>query len=279
MRRSAALRAGADACRFLPDLDVALVVPGRRQGAVARACQVALPPIVAAGSARRSAVSPASWRQERRHWAPSCPRKLQPTSTVVTRCSSGEPPVTLQPDYFDSMYELSPDPWGFESRWYEARKYAISLAVLPAERYGDAFEPGCSIGVLTRSLAARCDRLLSCDGSLAAVAATAARTAGLPNVRVEQRVMPGAWPEGDFDLIVFSEILYYFAGEDLGRILDLAVTSLRPRGHCSQCIGGIRLLTTRAAATKSTVSCEAARAGPNGRSPGGRLPGRGLHTQ
>ena len=56
--------------------------------------------------------------------------------------------MTLQPDYFDSMYELSPDPWGFESRWYEARKYAISLAVLPAERYGDAFEPGCSIGVL-----------------------------------------------------------------------------------------------------------------------------------
>ena len=138
--------------------------------------------------------------------------------------------MTLQPDYFDSMYELSPDPWGFESRWYEARKYAISLAVLPAERYGDAFEPGCSIGVLTRSLAARCDRLLSCDGSLAAVTATAARTAELPNVRVEQRVMPGAWPEGDFDLIVFSEILYYFAGEDLGRMLDLAVTSLRPAG-------------------------------------------------
>ena len=138
--------------------------------------------------------------------------------------------MTLQPDYFDSMYELSADPWGFESRWYEARKYAISLAVLPAERYGDAFEPGCSIGVLTRSLAARCDRLLSCDGSPAAVAAAAARTAELPNVRVEQRVMPGAWPEGEFDLIVLSEFLYYFAGEDLDRMLDLAVTSLRPAG-------------------------------------------------
>jgi trans-aconitate methyltransferase len=138
--------------------------------------------------------------------------------------------MTLQPEYFDSMYQLSPDPWGFESRWYEARKYAISLAVLPAERYCDAFEPGCSIGVLTRSLAARCDSLLSCDASPAAVTATARRTAELPNVRVEQRVLPGAWPEGEFDLIVLSELLYYFAGADLDRMLDLAVTSLRPAG-------------------------------------------------
>ena len=55
------------------------------------------------------------------------------------------------------MYSAADDPWGFEERWYERRKYAISLAQLPAERYHRAFEPGCSIGVFTRLLAQRCD--------------------------------------------------------------------------------------------------------------------------
>src|SRR6202012_892716 len=58
-------------------------------------------------------------------------------------------PVTLGPGYFDAMYAAAPDPWGFEERWYEQRKNAISLALLPDRRYRAAFEPGCSIGVLT----------------------------------------------------------------------------------------------------------------------------------
>jgi hypothetical protein len=72
-------------------------------------------------------------------------------------------PVTLGAGYFDGMYQAAADPWGFEDRWYERRKYAIGLALLPAERYRAAFEPGCSIGVLTRMLAPRCGTLLSCD--------------------------------------------------------------------------------------------------------------------
>ncbi len=44
-------------------------------------------------------------------------------------------PVTLGAGYFNGMYEAAADPWGFQDRWYERRKYAISLALLPAERY------------------------------------------------------------------------------------------------------------------------------------------------
>jgi hypothetical protein len=73
--------------------------------------------------------------------------------------------VTLGPEYFEDVYAASEDPWGFTTRWYEERKYSLSLAMLPRRRYGDAFEPGCSIGVLTAMLASRCDRLLSCDVS------------------------------------------------------------------------------------------------------------------
>ena len=139
-------------------------------------------------------------------------------------------PETLGAGYFDGMYSAAADPWGFEERWYERRKYAIALAMLPRERYRAAFEPGCSIGVFSRMLAPRCGTLLSCDLAAAAVRAAAGRTADLPQVRVEQRDIAGQWPSGRFDLIVLSEILYYFGDHDLEQVLKHAAASLEPEG-------------------------------------------------
>jgi SAM-dependent methyltransferase len=139
-------------------------------------------------------------------------------------------PVTLPAGYFEAMYRASADPWGFEHRWYEQRKYAISLALLPARRYHRAFEPGCSIGVLTSMLARRCDALLACDVAEAAVQGAAWRTRDLPHVLIERRKLPGQWPSGGFDLIVFSEILYYFGDRDLRQVLDKAAASLGQGG-------------------------------------------------
>jgi hypothetical protein len=136
--------------------------------------------------------------------------------------------MTVCASYFNDMYASSPDPWGFTSRWYEARKHAITVAMLPKARYRDAFEPGCSIGVLSDLLAPRCEHLLCCDIAPAAVKAAAERTSGHGHVDVQQRALPGDWPEGQFDLIVLSEMLYYFAGSDLDQVLDLAVAALRP---------------------------------------------------
>lgn len=141
-----------------------------------------------------------------------------------------ETPETLGAGYFDGMYAAAADPWGFEDRWYERRKHAISLAMLPRERYRAAFEPGCSIGVFTRMLAPRCGTLLACDLAAAAVQAAAARTADLPQVQVERRDIPGQWPSGRFDLIVLSEILYYFGDHDLEQALKHAAASLEPDG-------------------------------------------------
>ncbi len=138
--------------------------------------------------------------------------------------------MSLDPGYFDQMYAAAGDPWGLATRWYEARKYALSLALLPDERYGEAFEPGCSVGVLTALLAARCGHMLAWDASAAAVRAAAARTADRPNVQVGRGAIPGDWPPGQFDLIVFSEVLYYFAGDRLDQVLDRGVASLRPGG-------------------------------------------------
>jgi SAM-dependent methyltransferase len=138
--------------------------------------------------------------------------------------------VTLGAGYFDAMYAAAPDPWGLDERWYEQRKYAISLAQLPDRRYRRAFEPGCSIGVLTAMLAGRCDRLLSWDVAAGAVQAAVQRTRDLPHVRVERRQIPLEWPHGRFDLIVFSEVLYYLGDRDLEQVLDYGVHALEPGG-------------------------------------------------
>ena len=139
--------------------------------------------------------------------------------------------MTLDPGYFQEVYANASDPYGLADRWYEARKYALSVALLPRQHYKKIFEPGCSVGVLTAQLAPRCDRLLACDAIPDAVAAARKRTAGLPGVLVEQRVLPDEWPSGTFDLIVFSELLYYFGDGDLDQLLRRGIHALRPDGQ------------------------------------------------
>lgn len=139
--------------------------------------------------------------------------------------------MTLDTEYFLDQYAASSDPYGLADRWYEARKYALTVALLPRAHYGTAFEPGCSIGVLTAKLAPRCDSLLACDAIAAAVASAQTGTAALSGVRVEQRAIPRDWPPGEFDLIVFSELLYYFDDSDLSHVLRLGTGALRPDGH------------------------------------------------
>jgi SAM-dependent methyltransferase len=138
--------------------------------------------------------------------------------------------VTLPPAYFDAMYAESGDPWGFTSRWYERRKYALTLAALPRERYRRGFEPGCSIGVLTALLAQRCDSLLATDVAAAAVVTARERLAGHDGVQVRELAVPQDWPAGRFDLIVLSEIGYYLSADDLELMLDRAVAALEPGG-------------------------------------------------
>ena len=63
--------------------------------------------------------------------------------------------VTIPGDYFEALYASSPDPWHFATSDYERRKYAKTLDAI-GHVAGEAFEIGCSIGIFTRALAARC---------------------------------------------------------------------------------------------------------------------------
>ncbi|MET7571791.1 SAM-dependent methyltransferase [Streptomyces sp. NPDC005492] len=132
--------------------------------------------------------------------------------------------------YFDAMYHDTDDPWSLSRRWYERRKYELTVAALPLPRYRRAFEPGCSVGELTRRLADRCDTLLACDRVESAAVTARNRTRDLAHVEVRRMLVPEEWPPGTFDLIVLSELLYYLDAPALDRLLELSVAALDPGG-------------------------------------------------
>ena len=141
---------------------------------------------------------------------------------------SGDAPTG--PEHFERLYARDPDPWRFATSEYERDKYAATLAALPNRRFARGFEVGCSIGVLTRQLAARCDALLAVDVAEAALAQARARCAGLPGVHLERMAVPEDWPEGALDLVVFSEVLYYLGASGLRLAAQRTVDSLAPGG-------------------------------------------------
>jgi predicted TPR repeat methyltransferase len=138
--------------------------------------------------------------------------------------------ASIPPAYFEALYEGGRDPWQFATSAYERDKYATTLAAIGPARIGRAWEVGCSIGVFTRALAGLCDKLLAVDVADSALAQARARCAGLPQVTLQRMQIPDQWPDGRFDLIVFSEILYYLVPAD--------IRAAAGRSHLSLSAGG-----------------------------------------
>jgi len=133
--------------------------------------------------------------------------------------------------YFQDVYSRDDDPWQLASSEYEQRKYSITMASLPRSRYRSAFEPGCSVGVLTALLAERCDQLLAVDIVDVALAQTARRVKEHSHVRVERRAIPWEWPMDMFDLVILSEVAYYFDENGLADIMKWIDLTTSPGAH------------------------------------------------
>ncbi|KSU69376.1 N-acetylglucosaminyl deacetylase, LmbE family [Pseudarthrobacter enclensis] len=136
---------------------------------------------------------------------------------------------------FDAVHRRAEDPWDYASSWYEQRKRSLTLAVLPRESYPAGLEVGCSIGMLTAELAARCGSLLALDASGVAVDRAGQRLGHLGHVHVDRMVVPGSWPDGTFDLVVLSEVGYYLPGDELAALWDRVEATLRPGGTLLLC--------------------------------------------
>jgi SAM-dependent methyltransferase len=133
---------------------------------------------------------------------------------------------------FDRIYSEEEDPWHYISSIYEQTKYKVMLATLPRERYERALEIGCSIGVMTAMLAARCDVLLAVDHSQVALDRAKVRcSTSFPQITFECRSIPHEFPPGTFDLILLSEVGFYWSRTDLAVAHTEIIRHLRPRGH------------------------------------------------
>jgi cyclopropane fatty-acyl-phospholipid synthase-like methyltransferase len=131
--------------------------------------------------------------------------------------------------HFERLYSKSRDPWDYESSPYEQGKYRATLEALSGLP-GRTLELGCSIGVFTEMLAPRCDTLLAVDFSRTAVAEARRRLSDKEWVEVERAMLPEQMPEGPFDTIVCSELLYYWSAPIVREGLQRMEASLADGG-------------------------------------------------
>ncbi len=140
-------------------------------------------------------------------------------------------PQSLTTEFFEQLYQENSDPWQFATSEYEAKKYAATLNALPRNLYQAGFEIGGSIGILTEKLARRCQSLLSVDVSEIAQAQAIDRCQHLNNIKFELMSVPESFPTESFDLIVLSEVGYYWSWEDLHKAQSLIIEGLQAQGH------------------------------------------------
>ena len=138
---------------------------------------------------------------------------------------------TLPEKYFIDVYRNNEDPWNFETSDYEKAKYTATINALPKTLYANAFEVGCSIGVLTERLASRCRQLLAVDAADAPLLKARKRLQNLPNVTLEKMMVPEQFPTGMFDLILVSEVGYYLSEADLHTFSVQIISHLQEAGH------------------------------------------------
>lgn len=124
------------------------------------------------------------------------------------------PERSLDAAYFADIYGRSDDPWDFATSAYEREKYDSTLAALPEARASRVLEIGCSIGVLTARLAERCDELVAIDIDPRALDLARERCAARANVVFARRDFPSESVVGPFDVVVVSEVAYYWSDRD-----------------------------------------------------------------
>lgn len=142
---------------------------------------------------------------------------------------------------FEAIYQSSPDPWAYSwkksvqtalsSRFYEQRKYIRTDWIIPRKRYENILEIGCSIGVFTKVLARKGEKVLGIDYSPTALNYARERCRNLPQVRLQQARVPDQFPDGRFDLITFSETAYYLSKDDFLATARRIMESLVPGGY------------------------------------------------
>ena len=132
---------------------------------------------------------------------------------------------TTSQQFFEAKYAADQDPWNFASSPSELARYDAILSALAGRTYQHAFEPACSVGVLTARLATISARVSAFDLSPTAVARANERCASLPHVDIRCATIADTLPDESVDLLVLSEVGYYFTRDEWTGLLSRLLPS------------------------------------------------------
>lgn len=132
--------------------------------------------------------------------------------------------------WWDTFY-APVDPFAFDSNPREALKYDRTLELCGDGPFDRALEIGCAEGAFTERLAERCRSLLAVDISDVAVHRASERTRSHARVRCERMTLPAEFPDGTFDLVVASDVFYYWQLPDLEASLRRIESAIAPGGR------------------------------------------------
>ncbi|PZG23495.1 class I SAM-dependent methyltransferase [Nonomuraea aridisoli] len=132
--------------------------------------------------------------------------------------------------YFD-WWHRKPDPWSYTRDTYEQDRHASLLASLPPRAYARILDVGCSEGFFTDRLALAHPQAETVGVDVSAQAVRSATGRGASPARFACMDIRHQTPEGAFDLVVCTEMLYYVGDPRLLRRVSERLTGLlRPGG-------------------------------------------------
>lgn len=119
--------------------------------------------------------------------------------------------ITQKAERFFEEIWAQEDAWALDSSAFEHARYNALIAALDTRRYGKALEIGCGAGAFTARLAPLANHILAMDISATAIEKARQRLADLEQVTLRSANVMEAdhSQDGPFDLIVFSETVYY----------------------------------------------------------------------
>ncbi|HEX4025801.1 MAG TPA: class I SAM-dependent methyltransferase [Steroidobacteraceae bacterium] len=140
---------------------------------------------------------------------------------------------------FEAIYAESDDPWASASpRYrYQRLKYDRLITLLPKQRFGNALDLGCGLGLLSQKLAKCAEHVLGMDISATAIGHARQRAAAFGNLEFEPGDILNLPPSlhEKFDLVVVSDVLYYLSpldGPTLRSAVNHIADLLSPGGIC-----------------------------------------------
>lgn len=134
--------------------------------------------------------------------------------------------------YFNWRYRNA-DPYGLDSSDYEREKFdRVTRALGFKPRFESVLEIGCGEGKLTARLAPKADRILAVDISDLAIGRARKSLRGMDHVVIERRDIFSDAPSDTYELVVCSEVLFYFEPDQLPGVVEKVKERVRPGGYC-----------------------------------------------